>query len=563
MEAWYRQQVLMYVPWHHDEKTLVDAGSWKELYEKYEGNILKFGQVLDIGVIQCDPEYEESDNVCDTIRTVEEFMIASSMTPAFVGESVDLGDREIDLMHDWNANCLDGCSVSTAIDFPKRVIVQGKAGTGKSLVIHAIQAMLKNSLGEGSVMLVAPTGVAAVNIGGATIHSTFHINLKEFNELRGSSARKFSNEMEKVKFLIVDEYSMIGLSVLGMMERRCREGKGTEDFFGGLFVFLFGDINQLNPVLDTALYDKPKPYVELALHGKAAFESFDGSIVLTSVMRQRDSKLKSVLDNVGCGQVTSEDYEYLKSRFVSNVSIEEKDMFKDSIRLFPKKDSVAETNLKILSSVRNSVTNDPIPIARIRGRHNCSQAAIVRSEDADGLEPVLYLGKGAKVMLRKNLWTEMGLVNGSIGQVVDFVFEDGKSYPHDSCSVILCKFPQYKGPTMEISGVSGIVPISMYTKSWVSKNGKCLSRAQFPLVLAYACSIHKSQGLTLQRVIVDIGALKEQCVGLSYVALSRCTSLEGMLLVPFSLSRFLKINTSSALKARQLAEKEIFSKKIM
>ncbi|XP_026291707.2 uncharacterized protein LOC113216175 [Frankliniella occidentalis] len=116
---------------------------------------------------------------------------------------------------------------------------------------------------------------------------------------------------------------------------------------------------------------------------------------------------------------------------------------------------------------------------------------------------------------------------------------------------------------MEISGVSGIVPISMYTKSWVSKNGKCLSRAQFPLVLAYACSIHKSQGLTLQRVIVDIGALKEQCVGLSYVALSRCTSLEGMLLVPFSLSRFLKINTSSALKARQLAEKEIFSKKIM
>ncbi|KAK3917402.1 ATP-dependent DNA helicase [Frankliniella fusca] len=245
-----------------------------------------------------------------------------------------------------------------------------------------------------------------------------------------------------------------------------------------------------------------------------------------------------------------------------SIFFKENDAFKDAIRLFPMKVAVEETNKEILSRLRCKITNNPVPIARIKGRHNCSSAAVAPAKDADGLEPELYLAKGAKVMMKKNLWTDMGLVNGAIGEVVDIVFEDGKFYPNDSPSVILCKFPQYKGPTLTINGVCGLIPISPSSKMWSSKNGKSLSRVQFPLTLAYACSIHKSQGLTLQQAVVDIGSMREMFVGLSYVALSRCTTLEGILLVPFSFNRFQKINKSSALQARLLAEEEIFKKKL-
>ncbi|KAK3917404.1 ATP-dependent DNA helicase RRM3 [Frankliniella fusca] len=367
-EEWYRQQVLLYVPWKHDEKMFEAEGSWEELYDKYKNEIVKFCGDFDVGPVECDAEYEEIVNESDrTLCAVEDYMSVSAMAPGSILQSVDLGDREIDVMYDWNANCIvkdrsvtsvrslqqfiymskksaESCSESVSVmpnvtfneeqtevlrivekqiqflkdgggtavkNFPKQVIVQGKAGTGKSLVIHAMQGLINSALGDGTVLLVAPTGVAAVGIGGATIHSKLHISQSnEFHPMRGSSARKFINEMEKVKFLVVDEYSMIGLNLLGMMERRCREGKGSEDMFGGLFVYLFGDIKQLNPVLDTALYDVPRPYMEVALHGKVAFESFDGAVVLSAVMRQKDNKFKQLLDNVGSGKVTIEDYRW-------------------------------------------------------------------------------------------------------------------------------------------------------------------------------------------------------------------------------------------------------------
>ncbi|KAK3928925.1 LOW QUALITY PROTEIN: ATP-dependent DNA helicase pfh1, partial [Frankliniella fusca] len=546
-EAWFR---------HHNEKKLEEKGTWEELYVKHKDQISKFNTVLSIGDIQCDYDYEETLDEGQTICVFEQYMSVSSMRPdQSCLEETDLGDREIDLLYDWNGNCIlqdrsvsnvrslanyvsdskaaaqadgnqlvvmpnvtftaeqsqilkavqkqinfikDGGSSTTNFNFCKRLLVQGKAGTGKSLVIHAMQAMIKNALGEDSVMLVAPTGVAALNIGGATLHSKLHENQQRFDVLRGSSAKKFSNEMEKVNFLIVDVYSMIGLTVLGMMERRCREGKGSEEMFGGIFVNLFGDIKQLNPVLDTALYEPPKSNQELSLHGKEAFNSFDGTVIPTTVMRQRDPQFKMLLDRIGCGQVTVEDYEYLKTRFrstVQKVSPGEIDLFKDSLRLFPQKDSVALTNKDILSKVRNSSTNEPVTIARVNGKHNSVQAAVADSDHADGLESFIYLGKGAKVMLKKKLWTDMGLVNGAIGEGsgrrpdrtppagqagtppaerscqcskaelattfggrAGLLVEEGKSYPDDSPTIILCKFPQYKGPTMSMNGVTGIVP---------------------------------------------------------------------------------------------------------
>jgi len=166
-------------------------------------------------------------------------------------------------------------------------------GTGKSLIINAITRRLKEEFGDDSVLLLAPTGVAAVNIGGATIHSKLHIprSNDNFESLSGGCARKFINDMKSVKFLVIDEFSMIGSALLGMIERRCQEAKGSDgDFFGGLFVYLFGDINQLPPVMDKALYLEGIHFSNLSMHGKHVFENFQATVVLTKVMRQNDEK---------------------------------------------------------------------------------------------------------------------------------------------------------------------------------------------------------------------------------------------------------------------------------
>jgi hypothetical protein len=115
--------------------------------------------------------------------------------------------------------------------------------------------------------------------------------------LKGAAAKMFEDKMKNVHFLIIDEYSMIGLNTFGMIEQRCREGKGNpNEYFGGLFVF--GDINQLQPVLDTPLYYVPVRFSTASLAGKAAFDNFDGSIILSQVMRQKDPVFKQVLEHI-------------------------------------------------------------------------------------------------------------------------------------------------------------------------------------------------------------------------------------------------------------------------
>lgn len=99
-------------------------------------------------------------------------------------------------------------------------------------------------------------------------------------------------------------------------------------------------------------------------------------------------------------------------------------------------------------------------------------------------------------MLRNNLWVEKKLVNGTIGEVVDIIYEKGKNSPYNFPSLILCKFPSYTGPGI---GPENLVPLPV-SKSWISRNKTNCTRVQFPLALCYACSIYKSQGLTLDKV---------------------------------------------------------------
>ena len=109
-------------------------------------------------------------------------------------------------------------------------------------------------------------------------------------------------------------------------------------------------------------------------------------------------------------------------------------------------------------------------------------------------------------MLRSNLWVKMGLVNGSMGTVVYLLYEENKQSPNEAPSILMCKFDNYLGPGI---GSENLVPIPAVVRSWISQSGTQCTRQQFPVVVCYGCSIHKSQGLTMDQVKVFIDLLKK------------------------------------------------------
>ncbi|KAK3907787.1 ATP-dependent DNA helicase [Frankliniella fusca] len=421
----------------------------------------------------------------------------------------------------------------------KRTIVQGKAGTGKSLIINYIRSTVLSNFGTKSVLVLGPTGVCATQIGGQTIHSGLHISSKKpFSLLDGKSAKDFCDHLRNVKFLIIDEYSMIGCSMLRYIDLRCRQGKGVNEPFGNLVTYFLGDIAQLPPVIDTALYGSPKD--TFGLQGKGLIATFDKVFFLQKCFRQEDSQFLEILDRISTGASSVEDFKILSSRFYTAVT--NKKNFDSAMNLFSTKQEVWKCNDEHLESLIDHETGELTPVLKKTAQHNCRAGARGSDDDAEGLQKELRLAKGCKIMLKHNLWVDKGLVNGALGEVVTIIFKEDHDFP----SIIMCKFYKYTGPST--SPLECKVPIPAVTKSWMS-NGISCSRTQFPLVVAYGCSIYKSQGLTLEKAIIDLGE-KEFALGLTYVALSRVKSLNGLLLKSFNFERLTCFKDFKAMKMK-------------
>ena len=172
------------------------------------------------------------------------------------------------------------------------------------------------------------------------------------------------------------------------------------------------------------------------------------------------------------------------------------------------------------------------------------------TEEAGNLESKLFLAIGAKVMLTQNIWTEQGLVNGAIGMVCDIVWDDGVTSPREEPPLaLLINFEEYQGPEFVMQGEKRLIPIFRVTSEFPVNREVC-RRTQFPLTLAYAITIHKSQGLTVDKAVLNISK-KDFAPGLTYVAISRVKSLRGLLfLEPFPIAR-LKVRTSELTQARE------------
>ena len=166
------------------------------------------------------------------------------------------------------------------------------------------------------------------------------------------------------------------------------------------------------------------------------------------------------------------------------------------------------------------------PVAMIKAVHSGPGASKVSADDAGGLEPMVCLAQGARVMLTANLWVQAGLVNGAMGTVVAICYGEARGSPPNLPIAVTVRFDSYCGPTLP----DGTVPIIPLLRTWLFTEKQC-SRLQLPLKLVWAVTIHKCQGMTLNKAVIDVGK-KEFSAGLTFVTCSRVRQLKDLLFVP-------------------------------
>ena len=254
-------------------------------------------------------------------------------------------------------------------------------------------------------------------------------------------------------------------------------------------------------------------------------DAFTEMVILTEVMRQQgDSssaqQFREVLSQLRDGPHSRESWQFLLSRTRENLDVKVRTVFNNALHLYPTKEHTAASNLDHLEQLEQ-------PVLKINAVHR-GEGARNGTADDTRLESELLLAKRARVMITRNLWTSGGLVNGTMGTVYDMICEDGVEDPFPTMpAVILVAVDKYTGSAnMAINDIH-VVPILPAEAQWEVKHKVC-QRKQFLLVLAFAITIHKSQSLTLARVVLDFEK-KDVTSGLSYVALSRIRNIEHLM----------------------------------
>ncbi len=379
----------------------------------------------------------------------------------------------------------------------RNVYLTGAAGAGKTYVINQYIEYLKDHKINPSV--TASTGIAATHIGGMTIHSWSGIGIKD--DLTDWDIDAMEQKQYLVKrltnatVLIIDEVSMLSPNMLDMVDQVCKALRRSQEPFGGLQIVLSGDFFQLPPVQRGVRAGEE----EFADSSRAWREADIRTCYITEQYRQQSDPITNILNDVRDGSITSKSLKLLKSRVGTSFSGKDKDVEIEPIRLYTHNINVDDRNQEELSKLEGKTE-----IYEMTGKGN---KRIVETLKKGVLAPdTLILKKGAKVMFVKNNF-EAGYVNGTLGEVTDFEFGRPVVTTKDGIEIVV------------------------NTEEWmVEDGGKSLaSVSQLPLRLAWAITVHKSQGMSLDSAEIDLS--KAFAPGQGYVALSRLRSLDGLVLL--------------------------------
>lgn len=420
-------------------------------------------------------------------------------------------NQNIDTQNPQFKNALDLVQFTS-----QSVFLTGKAGTGKSTFLKYICSITKKKY-----VVLAPTGIAAINAGGSTMHSFFHLpfhplvpddnrfqtpgRLKEFLKYNKEHVKLIKN----LELIIIDEISMVRADVIDFIDRILRVYSGNfRQPFGGKQMLLVGDVFQLEPVVTRDEKEILSKFYETShfFSARVFHEMQLVSIELTKVYRQTDNAFITVLDHVRTNKANQTDLQLLNACQTPSEDTESS-MGELSVTLATRRDVVDSINQKNL----NAIEGDPI---HFQGE--------IKGEFPESSLPTLLdleLKVGAQIIFIKND-QDKRWVNGTIGTIIGIDLYEGKYI-----TVITDEGKEYDVERAIWSNVR----YSYNEQEKKIEEQELGTFTQFPIRLAWAITIHKSQGLTFSRVRIDFtGGVFAG--GQTYVALSRCRSLDGLTL---------------------------------
>ena len=430
------------------------------------------------------------------------------------------------------------------------VFLSGHGGVGKSHIIKLAHYETLKLLklcptyfhpNDIPVLRTAFTGTAAFGIDGMTLHSAFGFTVgpnrkKEYQPPGSSKLNTLRAHLGKLKLLVIDEASMVGADLLYDIHRRLQditENRDQDTRFGGVSILAVGDLYQLQPVGQKHIFGDPSDdYARL--HGSIWKETFI-LFELTESMRQKDDQaFAELLKRVRTAECTEDDLSLLQSREVTTNS---EDYPSQALHVFKTNEDVDYHNMKQITLLGTHV--ETIKAIDFKKDVNTGQMNVKFSRkmsETGGLREIVSVTKAARVMVTVNIDVSDGLVNGVTGTVV------GLDKTADTVNVIFILFDSKRVGAKAISKSKfkhlhpNAVPVKRHDVQFFAGGGKSpimAKRSQFPLTLAWACTIHKVQGKTLEQIVVSMKGKGRFNAGQAYVALSRVKKISGLHILQF------------------------------